>query len=81
MKLSKLTAKASAKDSHPVGALEIDLAQSIAENRWRLKRVRAMETGIFAAGRQGSLSFIPSGGSKKLLASGQERQFPALHSL
>src|SRR5580658_6682870 len=42
----------------PVGALEIDLAQSIAENRWRLKRVRAMETGIFAAGMQGGLGFL-----------------------
>jgi hypothetical protein len=45
----------------PVGALEIDIAQSIAENRWRLKRVCAMETAVFAAGRQGALGFIPSG--------------------
>src|SRR5580658_11136866 len=45
----------------PVGALEIDIAQAIAEDRWRLKRVRAMETGIFAAGRQGALGFTPSG--------------------
>src|SRR5271156_6592276 len=43
----------------PVGALEIDIAQSIAEDRWRLKRIRAMETGIFAAGRQGLLGFNP----------------------
>ena len=35
----------------PVGALEIDLAQAIAENRWRLKRIRAIESGIFAAGQ------------------------------
>jgi hypothetical protein len=41
----------------PVGALEIDIAQSIAENRWRLKRARAIETGIFAAGQQGLLGF------------------------
>jgi hypothetical protein len=41
----------------PVGALELDLAQAIAENRWRLKRVRAIETGIFAAGQQGLLGF------------------------
>jgi hypothetical protein len=41
----------------PVGALEIDLAQAIAENRWRLKRARAIETGIFAAGQQGLLGF------------------------
>jgi len=34
----------------PVGALEIDIAQAIAEDRWRLKRARAIETGIFAAG-------------------------------
>src|ERR1700723_3574256 len=42
----------------PVGALEIDIAQAIAEDRWRLKRVRAMETGIFAAGQQGALGFL-----------------------
>jgi len=35
----------------PIGALEIDLAQAIAENRWRLKRIRAIESGIFAAGQ------------------------------
>jgi len=34
----------------PVGALEIDLAESIADNRWRLKRAAAIESGIFAAG-------------------------------
>src|SRR6202050_4377814 len=39
----------------PVGALEIDLAQSIAEDRWRLKRARAIETGIFALGQLGQL--------------------------
>jgi hypothetical protein len=45
----------------PVGALEIDIAQAIAEDRWRLKRVRAMETGIFADGRHGALGFTPTG--------------------
>jgi hypothetical protein len=35
----------------PVGALELDLAQSIAEDRWRLKRARAIESGIFALGQ------------------------------
>jgi hypothetical protein len=30
----------------PVGALETELAQSIAEDHWRLKRARAIETGI-----------------------------------
>src|SRR5580658_4651624 len=39
----------------PVGALEIDLAQAIAEGRWRLKRARAIETGIFALGQLGQL--------------------------
>ena len=43
----------------PVGALEIDIAQAIAEDRWRLKRARAIEAGIFAAGRQGLLGFNP----------------------
>ena len=43
----------------PVGALEIDIAQAIAENRWRLKRARAIETSIFAAGQQGLLGFNP----------------------
>ena len=41
----------------PVGALEIDLAQAIAEDKWRLKRARAIESGIFAAGKQGLLGF------------------------
>jgi hypothetical protein len=41
----------------PVGALEIDIAQAIAEDRWRLKRARAIETGIFAAGQQSLLGF------------------------
>jgi hypothetical protein len=37
----------------PSGALELDLAQSIAEDRWRLKRARALECGIFALGQAG----------------------------
>jgi hypothetical protein len=35
----------------PVGALEIDLAQAIAEDRWRLNRARALENSIFALGQ------------------------------
>jgi hypothetical protein len=35
----------------PVGALEQDLAQSIAEDKWRLNRARALESGIFALGQ------------------------------
>jgi len=45
----------------PVGALELELAQSIAEDHWRLKRARAIETGIFAAGVLGQLGH-PYGG-------------------
>src|SRR5580658_6932999 len=32
----------------PVGALETDLAQAIAEGRWRLNRASALESGIFS---------------------------------
>jgi hypothetical protein len=35
-----------------------DLAQSIAEDCWRLKRARAIETGIFALGRLGQLGAL-----------------------
>jgi hypothetical protein len=35
----------------PVGALEQDLAQAIAEDRWRLNRARALENSIFALGQ------------------------------
>jgi hypothetical protein len=48
----------------PVGALELDLAQSIAEDHWRLKRARAIETGIFAAGVLGQLGH-PFGGIRE----------------
>ena len=34
----------------PIGAFELDLAQSIAEDRWRLKRARAMDNGMQALG-------------------------------
>src|SRR6202167_4749711 len=44
----------------PVGALEIELAQSIAEDHWRLKRARALETGIFALGQLGQLGALPT---------------------
>jgi hypothetical protein len=44
----------------PVGALEVELAQSIAEDHWRLKRARALETGIFALGQLGELGRLPA---------------------
>ena len=34
----------------PVGDFERDIAQSIADDRWRLKRARALEAGTFALG-------------------------------
>src|ERR1700684_219824 len=48
----------------PVGALETELAQSIAEDHWRLKCARAIETGIFAAGVLGQLGH-PFGGIRE----------------
>jgi hypothetical protein len=35
----------------PMGTLEQQLAQSIAEDKWRLNRARALESGIFALGQ------------------------------
>ena len=40
----------------PVGALELDLAQAIAEDRWRLNRARALENSIFALGQSENLN-------------------------
>ncbi len=34
----------------PVGTLEIDLAQSVADDRWRLKRAAAIESNLFSLG-------------------------------
>src|ERR1017187_4609699 len=36
----------------PEGLLEHDLAQGIAEDRWRLKRARALENNVFALGHE-----------------------------
>src|SRR5271156_2716657 len=37
-------------DYHPEGVIETELAQSIAEDHWRLNRVRAIEHNMFAIG-------------------------------
>src|ERR1017187_8577406 len=37
-------------DLKPVGALEIQLVQSLADDAWRLNRAKAMETNLFALG-------------------------------
>jgi hypothetical protein len=47
-KHSKITLDALA----PVGAYESDIAQSIADDRWRLKRARTIESSLFALGMQ-----------------------------
>jgi hypothetical protein len=41
-----------------VGALELELAQSIAEDHWRLKRASTLETGIFSLGQLGGLGAL-----------------------
>ena len=45
----------------PVGTLEEELAHEIAEDRWRLKRARAVENAIFAVGHQQHVDELPSG--------------------
>jgi hypothetical protein len=48
----------------PVGILEQQLAQSIAEDRWRLNRAHALESGIFALGQ---LEDLPAPGDRRKL--------------
>ncbi len=45
----------------PVGILESDLAQEIAEDRWRLKRARSLENSIFARGHHDHADSMNSG--------------------
>ncbi len=45
----------------PVGILESDLAQEIAEDRWRLKRARSLENSIFAQGHHDHADSANSG--------------------
>ena len=45
----------------PAGIIETDLVQSIAEDQWRLKRARAIENNIFAAGINHHTGEIESG--------------------
>ncbi len=45
----------------PVGIIETDTVQSIAEDQWRLKRARAIENNIFAAGINQHSGEIESG--------------------
>src|SRR5271154_2515980 len=45
----------------PIGDQETELAQSIAEDRWRLNRARALENSIFAQGYQEHVGDSDSG--------------------
>ncbi len=45
----------------PVGVQEIELAQAIAEDRWRLKRARALENSIFAQGHRDHMDSVDFG--------------------
>jgi hypothetical protein len=45
----------------PVGPIESDLVQEIAEDRWRLKRARSLENSIFAQGHHLHADAVNSG--------------------
>ena len=45
----------------PIGTLEQELAHEIAEDRWRLKRARAIENSIFARGHLDHIDDLESG--------------------
>jgi hypothetical protein len=45
----------------PIGIIESDLAQEIAEDRWRLKRARSLESSVFALGHQNHADAADSG--------------------
>ena len=48
-------------EHNPVGPTETFLAQSIAEDMWRLQRARALENGIFAQGIRQHVDHINAG--------------------
>jgi hypothetical protein len=45
----------------PAGLLEPQLVQEIAEDKWRLKRIRTIEDSIFAQGHHDHVDELPSG--------------------
>jgi hypothetical protein len=57
----------------PVGALEIHLAQAIAEDRWRLNRARALENSISPSARANIFSRTPATTPKSTAAFAQGR--------
>jgi hypothetical protein len=63
---------------HPVGAVETDLAQAIAEDRWRLNRARALENTILALGQSEHLP--PDGSYSELHAALAQTQAWLAHA-
>jgi hypothetical protein len=57
----------------PAGDLELELAQEIAEDKWRLKRIRSIENAIFAQGIEDLPAELTSGHEEidSALAEGQ----------
>ncbi len=57
----------------PLGIIESDLAQEIAEDRWRLKRARSLENSVFALGHEAHADSMNSGNPQvdAALAEGQ----------
>ena len=62
----------------PEGPLEIDLAQTIAEDRWRLNRARALENNILALGQSEHLP--PDGSYSELHAALAQTQAWMAHA-
>ena len=57
---------------HPRGPLETDITQSIADDRWRLARAKALENSIFALGLENQES-LSTGNSEVDVAFSQAR--------
>jgi hypothetical protein len=68
-----------------IGHEEDELAQAIAEDRWRLKRARALENSIFAQGHQDHVAYSDSGNAEVDAALAQattwKQQAKSLHLL
>ena len=69
----------------PVGVQELELAQAIAEDRWRLKRARALENSIFAQGYRDHMDKVDFGHEETNVALAQgntwKEQAKSLHLL
>ncbi len=69
----------------PVGVQELELAQAIAEDRWRLKRARALENSMFAQGHRDHMNKVDFGHEETNAALAQgntwKEQAKSLHLL